>query len=81
MMDREPMQKVIYIIEIAQFEFCLGFKGEWMAKKGNELYVGGLGKEWTTTEGVFVNYNPMWIKVIFQFILLTIGLFDVSCLQ
>jgi len=41
-----------------------GFKGEWMTRKGNELYVGGLGKEWTTTEGVFVNHNPMWIKVI-----------------
>ncbi len=41
----------------------IGFKGEWMTKKGNELYVGGLGKEWTTTEGVFVNHNPMWIKV------------------
>uniref|UniRef100_A0A0N5AKV6 Soluble calcium-activated nucleotidase 1 n=1 Tax=Syphacia muris TaxID=451379 RepID=A0A0N5AKV6_9BILA len=39
-----------------------GFKAEWMTVKDKELYVGGLGKEWTTTEGVFVNHNPMWIK-------------------
>ncbi|KAF0290064.1 Soluble calcium-activated nucleotidase 1 [Amphibalanus amphitrite] len=25
-----------------------GFKGEWMTVKDNHLYVGGLGKEWTT---------------------------------
>lgn len=39
-----------------------GFKGEWMTVKDGELWVGGLGKEWTTTEGVFVNHNPMWVK-------------------
>lgn len=41
-----------------------GLKGEWMTVKDDELYVGGLGKEWTTTEGVFVNHNPMYIKVV-----------------
>uniref|UniRef100_UPI0037E858A0 soluble calcium-activated nucleotidase 1 n=1 Tax=Semicossyphus pulcher TaxID=241346 RepID=UPI0037E858A0 len=41
-----------------------GFKAEWMAVKDKHLYVGGLGKEWTTTEGVFVNNNPEWVKVI-----------------
>lgn len=41
-----------------------GFKAEWMTVKNQQLYVGGLGKEWTTTEGVFVNYNPMYVKVI-----------------
>ncbi|VDN32070.1 unnamed protein product [Gongylonema pulchrum] len=39
-----------------------GFKGEWMTVKDDDLWVGGLGKEWTTTEGVFVNFNPMWVK-------------------
>ena len=29
-----------------------GFKGEWMAVKDSVLYVGGLGKVWTTTSGV-----------------------------
>ncbi|CEF63008.1 Soluble calcium-activated nucleotidase 1 [Strongyloides ratti] len=41
-----------------------GIKGEWMTVKDKHLYVGGLGKEWTTTEGVFVNYHPMFVKVI-----------------
>ena len=29
-----------------------GFKGEWMTVKNYQLYIGGLGKEWTTQEGV-----------------------------
>ncbi|KAF7633635.1 hypothetical protein Mgra_00006943 [Meloidogyne graminicola] len=41
-----------------------GFKAEWMTVKNEHLYVGGLGKEWTTTQGLFQNYHPMWIKVI-----------------
>lgn len=41
-----------------------GFKAEWLAVKDEHLYVGGLGKEWTTTEGVFVNHNPEWVKVV-----------------
>ena len=28
------------------------------------MYVGGLGKEWTTTEGEVVNLNPQWVKSI-----------------
>ena len=43
------------------------FKGEWMTVKDNRLIVGGLGKEWTTTEGVYVNDNPMWVKVVDRF--------------
>lgn len=35
-----------------------------MTVKGCHLYVGGLGKEWTTTEGVFVNHHPMYVKKI-----------------
>ncbi|XP_033117806.1 soluble calcium-activated nucleotidase 1-like [Anneissia japonica] len=41
-----------------------GFKAEWMAVKDEHLYVGGLGKEWTTTTGELVNLNPQWVKVI-----------------
>ena len=40
------------------------FKAEWMTVKDEMLYVGGLGKEWTTPAGEFVNNNPMYIKVI-----------------
>lgn len=28
------------------------------------MYVGGLGKEWTTTTGEVVNNNPEWVKVV-----------------
>ncbi len=41
-----------------------GFKCEWMTVKDRKLYVGGLGKEWTTSKGEFVNNNPQWIKVV-----------------
>ncbi|KAJ8263776.1 hypothetical protein GJAV_G00141170 [Gymnothorax javanicus] len=41
-----------------------GFKAEWLAVKGQQLYVGGLGKQWTTTTGEAVNNNPEWVKVV-----------------
>ncbi|KAG5853642.1 hypothetical protein ANANG_G00028160 [Anguilla anguilla] len=41
-----------------------GFKAEWLAVKDQQLYVGGLGKEWTTTTGEVVNDNPEWVKVV-----------------
>lgn len=41
-----------------------GFKAEWLAVKDEHLYVGGLGKEWTTSTGEVVNENPEWVKVV-----------------
>ncbi|KAK6036349.1 Apyrase [Cooperia oncophora] len=41
-----------------------GLKVEWLTVKDEHLYAGGLGKEWTTTDGEYVNDNPFWIKVI-----------------
>lgn len=41
-----------------------GFKCEWATVKDGRLYVGGLGKEWTTTDGVVQNTNPQWVKSI-----------------
>lgn len=32
--------------------------------KDEHLYVGGLGKEWTTTTGEVLNNNPEWVKVV-----------------
>lgn len=43
---------------------AVGFKAEWLAVKDERLYVGGLGKEWTTITGEFVNNNPEWVKVV-----------------
>lgn len=41
-----------------------GFKCEWMTVKDEKLFVGGMGKEWTTAKGVLVNHNPQWVKVV-----------------
>ncbi|XP_061889352.1 soluble calcium-activated nucleotidase 1-like [Entelurus aequoreus] len=41
-----------------------GFKAEWLAVKDECLYVGGLGKEWTTATGEVVNNHPEWVKVV-----------------
>lgn len=40
------------------------FKAEWLAVKDERLYVGSLGKEWTTTTGKVLHENPEWVKVI-----------------
>ncbi|XP_068155197.1 apyrase [Drosophila tropicalis] len=41
-----------------------GFKSEWATVKQQTLYVGSMGKEWTTSMGDFENYNPMYVKAI-----------------
>lgn len=35
-----------------------------MAVKDRKMYIGGLGKEWTTPKGELVNHNPQWIKIV-----------------
>ncbi|XP_046574048.1 soluble calcium-activated nucleotidase 1-like [Haliotis rubra] len=41
-----------------------GFKCEWAAVKNKRLYVGGLGKEWTTTTGEVKSLDPQWVKSV-----------------
>ncbi|XP_050683582.1 apyrase [Leptidea sinapis] len=41
-----------------------GFKAEWATIKDEILYVGSMGKEWTTASGEFQTYDPMWVKAI-----------------
>ena len=41
-----------------------GFKGEWATVKDGQLFVGGLGKEWTTKTGEILNFNPQYVKII-----------------
>ncbi|XP_037943338.1 apyrase [Teleopsis dalmanni] len=41
-----------------------GFKSEWATVKQRKLYVGSMGKEWTTSMGDFENENPMFVKEI-----------------
>ncbi|XP_075160494.1 apyrase [Haematobia irritans] len=41
-----------------------GFKSEWATVKDRLLYVGSMGKEWTTGIGDFENENPMFVKIV-----------------
>lgn len=41
-----------------------GFKSEWATVKDDHLYVGSMGKEWTTAHGDFESFDPMWVKVV-----------------
>ncbi|KHJ89468.1 Apyrase [Oesophagostomum dentatum] len=40
------------------------FKGEWLTVKDGYLYCGGVGKEWTTKIGEYINDTPMFVKRI-----------------
>lgn len=41
-----------------------GFKAEWATVKDEVLYVGSMGKEWTTSAGDFESFDPMYIKAV-----------------
>uniref|UniRef100_A0A1B0G3Y9 Apyrase n=1 Tax=Glossina morsitans morsitans TaxID=37546 RepID=A0A1B0G3Y9_GLOMM len=41
-----------------------GFKSEWATVKDRVLFVGSMGKEWTTGGGEYENDNPMYVKTI-----------------
>lgn len=41
-----------------------GFKSEWATVKDEVLFVGSMGKEWTTSAGDFQSYDPMYVKAV-----------------
>lgn len=41
-----------------------GFKSEWATVKDEVLYVGSMGKEWTSANGDFESYDPMFVKAV-----------------
>lgn len=41
-----------------------GFKSEWATVKDEVLYVGSMGKEWTSSSGEFESYDPMYVKAV-----------------
>ncbi|KAH1016099.1 hypothetical protein HUJ04_007374 [Dendroctonus ponderosae] len=41
-----------------------GFKSEWATVKNQILYIGSMGKEWTTDDGQFENHDPQYIKAV-----------------
>lgn len=46
------------------FRNTKGFKSEWATVRDEILYVGSMGKEWTTPAGEFQNNCPQYIKLI-----------------
>ncbi|XP_026679656.1 soluble calcium-activated nucleotidase 1 [Diaphorina citri] len=57
----------IFISDISQLNLLSlssGFKSEWATVKDETLYIGGMGKEWTSTTGEFLSYDPMWVKAV-----------------
>lgn len=63
--DREK-QRVIpqHILMDGNGRSGKGFKCEWGAVKDGLLYVGGLGKEWTNSEGKVLSRDPQYVKTI-----------------
>jgi soluble calcium-activated nucleotidase 1 len=50
---------------LLECNICItGFKSEWAAVKQRKLFIGGLGKEWTTNSGEAVNTHPQWVKTV-----------------
>lgn len=43
-----------------------GMKTEWAAVKDDLMYVGSIGKEWTSPTGEILSLNPAWVKTIDQ---------------
>ncbi|KAJ8682482.1 hypothetical protein QAD02_018274 [Eretmocerus hayati] len=41
-----------------------GFKAEWATVKNEKLYIGSMGKEWSTPTGESINSDPQWIKIV-----------------
>ncbi|CAG9773691.1 unnamed protein product [Ceutorhynchus assimilis] len=41
-----------------------GFKSEWATVKNEILYVGSMGKEWTTDTGDFQSNDPQYVKAV-----------------
>lgn len=41
-----------------------GFKCEWATVKDQKMYIGSMGKEWTSAAGEFVNNDPMYVKIV-----------------
>lgn len=53
-----------YILMDGDGHSTKGFKTEWGTVKDGEMWLGGLGKEWTDNSGRVLNSNPLWVKVI-----------------
>jgi soluble calcium-activated nucleotidase 1 len=53
-----------YILPDGDGSSSKGFKCEWATVKDGKLWVGSIGKEWTTGTGDIIGKDPMWVKTI-----------------
>ena len=53
-----------FVITEGNGETDKGMKWEWASVKGNELYLGSMGKEYTREDGSIANTNNLWISII-----------------
>jgi len=52
------------IITEGQGDTDKGMKWEWATVKGDNLYIGSMGKEYTNPDGSIANTNNLWIAVV-----------------
>ena len=55
---------ITFTTSVSCYQSILGFKSEWATVKDQTLFVGSMGKEWTTAAGAFESYDPMYVKSI-----------------
>jgi len=53
-----------YIITEGEGDTDKGMKWEWATVKGDHLYIGSMGKEYTNPDGSVANTNNLWISTI-----------------
>ena len=53
-----------FVITEGNGETDKGMKWEWASVKGNDLYLGSMGKEYTREDGSIANTNNLWISII-----------------
>mmetsp|Transcript_8362 Transcript_8362/g.15781 ORF Transcript_8362/g.15781 Transcript_8362/m.15781 type:complete len:425 (+) Transcript_8362:595-1869(+) len=53
-----------FVITEGEGDTDKGMKWEWATVKGNELYIGSMGKEYTKPDGTIVNTNNLWIAIV-----------------
>lgn len=55
---------VLWLLMDGDGKTTKGFKSEWATVKDEVLYVGSMGKEWTTSSGEFESFDPMYVKAV-----------------
>lgn len=63
-LNNEKVTTPLWLLMDGDGRTTKGFKSEWATVKDETLYVGSMGKEWTTASGDFGSYDPMYVKAV-----------------